>query len=187
MKKREVLRSCIVWLAVSLHLATTCNAAEPKPLHLEWNANSETNLAGYKLYHGPQPGLHTNGLATVVQVGLTNRVAIPSMEPGSPKWFYVTALNSDGLESDPSEEIAFVIPHILRIPEAGRMVLSWSQIKANGNLNYQLESSEDLVTWSREGVVAPVLEDLPGGAQRAVASVEMQKAKEFFRIAIDIR
>lgn len=73
-------------------------------VHLWWQANEETNMAGYFVHYGPAPGRYTNttfvGMLTNVfaAVGETGRV-----------WLAVSALNDWWLESDLSDPITAVV------------------------------------------------------------------------------
>jgi hypothetical protein len=70
---------------------------------LEWNANVETNLAGYRLYSG-SASRNYNG---VVDVG---RATNHTNDYLTGEYFFaVTAYDTDGLESDLSEELSLFI------------------------------------------------------------------------------
>lgn len=69
---------------------------------LSWDANTETNLAGYRLYVGTasrQYSVATNDVGNVTQTTVSN------LSAGTSYYFAVTAYNSDGLESDYSNEV----------------------------------------------------------------------------------
>ena len=68
---------------------------------LKWDANSETNIAGYFVKYGASTTNYTNS----IWVGNTNSAVIEVGGVGT-LYFAVTAVNSDGLESDPSNEVA---------------------------------------------------------------------------------
>jgi hypothetical protein len=70
---------------------------------LEWDANTETDLAGYKIYYGPASGIYTN----VVDVGnlISNRVS--GLLLGTEYFFAVTAYNTSGVESPFSNEVGY--------------------------------------------------------------------------------
>ena len=75
---------------------------------MTWNANTESNLAGYKVYHcGKRPctkeSAHAKVLATL---GKVTSVEIGS--PGSVTHYVVTAYDSSGNESTESNEATFV-------------------------------------------------------------------------------
>lgn len=71
---------------------------------LAWNANSETNLAGYRLYWGPSNRTYTASQT----VAATNTTAtVTNLVIGERYFFAVTAFTVDGLESDFSDEVDF--------------------------------------------------------------------------------
>lgn len=76
-------------------LIAIASAAYAGTVTLAWDPNTETNIAGYRLYFG------TNGFQNMVDCGnVTNRI-IENLRPG--RWsFYATCYNTSGLESEPS-------------------------------------------------------------------------------------
>ena len=72
---------------------------------LAWDANSETNLAGYRLYYGTSSRAYTN----VSNLGNVLSASVTLLE-GSTYYFAVTAVNTLGLESDYSAEVSHNIP-----------------------------------------------------------------------------
>lgn len=72
---------------------------------LEWDANTEPDLAGYRLYQSASSGVYVYDAAHVVltiPVGTTTG-SIQSPDGG---WFWVlTAYDSSGNESGPSNEV----------------------------------------------------------------------------------
>lgn len=84
-------------------------AAEPKAsVGLAWNANTEADLAGYRLYRGTNSGSYvfTRDIGLQIQAVETNLV------PGITYFWVVTAYNRTGLESEPSNEVSYTIPSI---------------------------------------------------------------------------
>lgn len=73
---------------------------------LAWNANTETNLAGYKLYWGTASGSYTrsNVLNTVTSGTITN------LSSSVTYFFAVTAYNTAGLESGFSTQVSWTSP-----------------------------------------------------------------------------
>lgn len=164
--------------------AVSAFGAEPS---LTWNRNSETNIAGYKLYAAPVPGARTN--APPIDVGNTNLARMPAMLPGEAKFFQVTAYDTAGLESDPSEEVAYVVPWIRQSALPGGTRFEFLRVKANGNLTYSLELSEDLVTWTDQLISLPVQSTtLSNGLEVFSADVPFSiSPRVFARVRIDIR
>ena len=72
---------------------------------LAWNANPESDIAGYRLYFGTESGIRS----TMVDVG--NVTTSPLGLPAAGTYFaVVTAYNTFGLESLPSSEITLTVP-----------------------------------------------------------------------------
>jgi hypothetical protein len=74
---------------------------------LAWNSNSETNLAGYRLYYGQA----SRSYSGIVPVGKHETSAtVTNLEAGLTYYFAVTAYTGDGLESDYSDEVRYTVP-----------------------------------------------------------------------------
>jgi hypothetical protein len=79
---------------------------------LSWNTNSESDLAGYRLHWGITSGSPTQH----IDVGNVTTGAITGLETGVRYFITVTAYNTSGLESVPSNEISYTPPTL--IPQA---------------------------------------------------------------------
>ncbi len=75
-----------------------------KEITLQWDPNLEPDLAGYHVFYGEL------GATPDVLAVSTNRATIPDLFGGITYFFYVTALNTAGLESDPSVQIEYTVP-----------------------------------------------------------------------------
>lgn len=73
-------------------------------LTLAWDPNTESDLAGYKVYIGS--GSSTYGTPTIL--GLTNTITLFGFANGT-YYFVVTAFNKSGLESGYSNEVSATI------------------------------------------------------------------------------
>ena len=67
---------------------------------LEWNTNSEPNISGYNVYYGNS----TRDYDVILDVGNWTNVKIADLEDDETYYFAVTAYNTDGNESDYSNE-----------------------------------------------------------------------------------
>jgi hypothetical protein len=79
------------------------NATALAQVTLEWDPNSEADLAGYKLYYG----LATGSYDQVVDVGNKTTYTLASLQPNTTYYIAATAYNSSGLESGYSNEVIF--------------------------------------------------------------------------------
>jgi Fibronectin type III domain len=70
---------------------------------LAWDPNTDSNLAGYKLFIG----LSSRNYTQVVDVGKTEQYTIRDLIEGTVYFFALTAYNQNGLESGFSNEIQY--------------------------------------------------------------------------------
>src|SRR5438552_175041 len=80
-------------------------AASPN-VSLAWDANTESDLAGYIVNYGTAAGQYTN----LVDVGNVTNSTVSNLQYGVTYYFVVTAYNASGLESDPSNEVSYDAP-----------------------------------------------------------------------------
>ena len=84
------------------HAATTWGAQ----VTVSWDANVETNLAGYRVYHG----IASRNYATTTDVGNVTDAIVSGLSPGATYFFAVTAYDTAGLESLFSDEVSYTVP-----------------------------------------------------------------------------
>jgi hypothetical protein len=77
------------------------------PAKLEWDPNSESDLAGYKLYYWKDD---TTNQVQIVDVGNKTNITVQLTAPASTYRFYLTAYNTGGLESGPSTQVSDPTP-----------------------------------------------------------------------------
>lgn len=70
---------------------------------LRWDANSEPDVSGYKVYYGTNSGVYFAS----VDVGNTTTTTIGNLAPGVTYYFAATAYNTSRLESDRSNEVSY--------------------------------------------------------------------------------
>ena len=121
-----------------------------------WNANSESDLAGYKVYYGTSPRTGTDpkvctlcGYATSVNVGNVTSYVVGNLTSGQTYYFSVTAYDTSGNESAFSAEVSKqvttlpVISNVVgnNITTTG-IVISWNtNINTNGQVFYGLTTA----------------------------------------------
>ncbi len=99
----------ILWSLASLSAAY----AAPNAVNLAWDANPETDIAGYRVYFGTTSG----NLDRSLTVDTTPEATLSDLEPGALYYCAVQAFNTSELVSPLSSEIAFVVPGAATIPE----------------------------------------------------------------------
>ncbi len=89
---------------IAILAASQARAAD---VTLAWDPNTETDLAGYKVYFGKSPGSY----GVPIVIGKTNTYTITGLVPGT-FYFAVTAYNAAGLESGFSNEVSATITSV---------------------------------------------------------------------------
>src|SRR5215203_3922440 len=73
---------------------------------LAWNANTESNLAGYRVQYGTVSGSPSSTL----DVGRVTSKLMTGLQQGTTYYFRVVAYNTSGQTSAPSTQIAYTVP-----------------------------------------------------------------------------
>jgi hypothetical protein len=98
------LLSKIIGLSLAFMLLLALIAqAQAAQVTLAWEANTEPDLAGYKLYYGTSPGSYSNS----TPLGLVTTHTVTPLSDGVAYYFALTAFNSAGLESNKSNEVSY--------------------------------------------------------------------------------
>jgi hypothetical protein len=88
-------------LIVSLSLGEAAQSVT-----LAWDANSEPNIVGYVLRYGTTQGKPSQS----INVDKTTTATVSHLASGTTYFFTVTARDSLGLESQPSNEVSYTTP-----------------------------------------------------------------------------
>ena len=82
-------------------------------LSIAWDANTESDLAGYLVHYGTRPGAYDD----VIDVGAQTSITIPNLTGGQRYYLAVKAYNASGLASTTSAEVSAIVP--LSAPDDG--------------------------------------------------------------------
>ena len=93
----------LLLLSLALNLAPFTSTAIAATANLAWDANSEPELAGYRVYYGTA----SKDYATAVDVGNTTAYTVANIEEGTTYYFAVTAYDIHDNETGFSNEAAF--------------------------------------------------------------------------------
>ena len=91
--------------AFAVFLVLACSTALSAQT-LMWNANTETNLAGYRVQYGTVSG----SPSTTIDVGRVTSRQITGLQPGTTYDFRVVAYNTAGQTSAPSVQVSYTVP-----------------------------------------------------------------------------
>ncbi|HOD36554.1 MAG TPA: fibronectin type III domain-containing protein [Syntrophales bacterium] len=93
-------------LAISIFsLPVAAPAVHAAQISLEWDANDEPDLEGYRIYYGTSSGNYTAS----VDIGNNTHCVISNLEQGVTYYFAATAYDGEGNESGFSEEIVYAV------------------------------------------------------------------------------
>jgi membrane-bound inhibitor of C-type lysozyme len=90
----------------ALLLLPSCLLASSSAL-VSWQANSEADLAGYRVYYGTASKTYT---ASPINVGKTTQYTVNNLTSGTTYYFAVTAYDTAGNESGFSSEVPYTSP-----------------------------------------------------------------------------
>lgn len=85
-------------------------------LTVRWDRSEEPWVSGYIVYWGNEPGLYPWQL----DVMQSETVTISDLAPGSAYFITVTAYSVDGIESEPSPELLFIVPSVTETSYAAK-------------------------------------------------------------------
>ena len=132
-------------------------ASAVRSVTLRWELSPSPGVAGYYIYYGTQSGVYPQRL-TLDDVGMA---IIPGLSEGATYYFVVTAFNEFGDESEPSNEVTYLVPGgVGGAGSAGSVVLNMQHLQVPGFPKsfaitstgqvpgpWALEASEDLRSW----------------------------------------
>lgn len=88
-------RTAARYVIAVLALALAAGAAFAGTISVAWNAVSDSDLAGYKVYYGTASGSYTSSIS----VGNVTNATLSSLDPSTRYYIAVKAVDSAGLES----------------------------------------------------------------------------------------
>lgn len=115
-------------------------------LTLEWDASSNPDVVGYRVYYGVASGVYTNS----VTAGNATSATISGLLAGVTYYFAVTDFDADGLESAFSNEISYLrqLPGAqmqIQVAAGGQFLLT---VAGTAGHTYNIEATQDLKNWT---------------------------------------
>ena len=106
----------LLWCVVApMVCAGATSGAPTQSVTLAWDANTEPDIAGYRVYYGTVSRQYSQSL----DAGNTTTASISGLASGTTYFFAATALDTAGLESDYSNEVQYTTPLSNTPPTAG--------------------------------------------------------------------
>lgn len=107
----ESMRRVRGLIALCVLFATVLSSVSPLAaanVNLAWDSSPAANLAGYVVRYGTASGQYT----MVTNFGTVTSATVGGLQDGASYYFVVKALNTSGLESDPSNEVNATMPSV---------------------------------------------------------------------------
>lgn len=170
-------------------LTFVLSASAAQSVTLAWNANTETNLAGYRLYWGTGTRSYSTNLLQVLAPATT--ATVTNLQVGYRYFFAVTAYTSDGLESDYSDEVSYRVPgtapgsparpSTLKLTATNQVAAIWIK---DPPVSTTVQWSGDLQTWKGWAQVKTLDSSAPVGEGIFLTGVAPETAR-FWRAMAD--
>ncbi len=111
---------------------------------IAWNSVTNT-VAGYAVHYGGASHNYTARL----DVGTNTLANFSNLQPGATNFFAVTAYDTNGMESDYSTEVAYIVPGVIRFrPPAKNGDAVTLQFPVAAGHWYEVQATSDMHTWS---------------------------------------
>ncbi len=138
MSQRRSLRRLVACVSVALALCamSTEAALASTVVQLAWDANTDSDLAGYRLEYGTTPGTYT----TTVDVGNVTSYALAGLVANTTYYFVVVAYDQAGNVSAPSNEVA-TTPTVLQPVLGITATDAPDPVAAGGTITYTINDS----------------------------------------------
>jgi hypothetical protein len=176
-------RNSSILLAAWIGLAAASAAqAAPDRVTVAWDANPEPDIASYNVYYG----IVGSGVTNSISPGSTTQQQVINLLPQTEYWFYVTAVNTAGLESDPSQVLTYTTP----VNQAPTVTLGADRIAITpGTVSITAQAADDhlspdALTTSWTQLSGPAVNLT--GANQLTASLPLTSAGTYsFRVTVN--
>ncbi len=138
----SMTRLFLVLLAIAALFSQFPGGSHAADASLQWDANTESDLAGYRVYYGTASKNYTSS----INVGNWTSCTVSGLTAGKTYYFSATAYDTGGLESGYSGEVAYTVPGTVTPPPAATGTVAFAanaggkQYTASGNVIYQADS-----------------------------------------------
>ena len=112
-RKKIVIFGALIVIIAVVFAVSNVKVPSRGSAKLSWNANTELDLSGYKIYYGTTPrtgDCPDGGYAQNIKVGKVTSYTLDNLEPGKTYYFSVTSYNQAGKESCFSAQMSKNVP-----------------------------------------------------------------------------
>ena len=140
----KILLRHLLWILLFLSFIYVHNSFATTQITLEWSANTETDLAGYKIFYR-EDGKEYN-YADPVWESIETTCTIYDLDETTTYHFVARAFDTEGFESGNSEEVTFVPPPIITVDTVVIMSVSYDAKKDTLSIKATSDAPADSVT-----------------------------------------
>lgn len=125
-QKKRTIRARMIAGCILIILCMGSALVHAGAIKVRWDANTEPDLAGYKVYLGSS----SRNYSQIIDVGDTTNTIIRNVNYGARYYVAVTAYDESGNESDPSSEVSVMVtpPQIAVEWTTDGMRLKWGGV-----------------------------------------------------------
>jgi len=123
---------------VSPHI--TGHAIQGNKIVINWSENSESDLAGYKVYYGTSSRTYTEEL----NAGKSTSYTTPDLVPGVKYFFAITAYDTNNNESNYSTEYSITIPIVDTTPPSAPLISDYQRQQNKVHIIWQANNEPDI-------------------------------------------
>ena len=107
---------------------------------LAWDLSSSPNIAGYRLHSGTTSGVYSQ----TSELGNATSTLVSNLVTGKIYFFVVTAYNTMGVESAPSDEVSYLAPPTTAPAQMASPAPGSTFTSSSATLNWSAGSATDL-------------------------------------------
>jgi len=111
---------------------------------LVWDPSPGADVSGYILHFGGISGSY----ATNLDVGTNTTTFVTGLTEGTTNFFVVTAYNSQRIESEPSNEVSFVVPGIISLIKNDTGNMTQLAFPVAPGQSYEVQSTTNFLSWA---------------------------------------
>ena len=128
----------LIWGLIIL----VCSAFEVEAavVTLAWDLSSSPDIAGYRLYSGTTSGVYSQ----TSELGNATSTLVSNLVTGKTYFFVVTAYNTMGVESAPSDEVSYLAPPTTAPAQMVSPTPGSTFTSSSATLNWSAGSATDL-------------------------------------------
>ena len=128
----------LIWGLIIL----VCSAFELEAavVTLAWDLSSSPNIAGYRLHSGTTSGVYSQ----TSELGNATSTLVSNLVTGKTYFFVVTAYNTMGVESAPSDEVSYLAPPTTAPAQMASPAPGSTFTSSSATLNWSAGSATDL-------------------------------------------